>query len=71
MAKVTKTDASASKFPQGGKTKMFGKTGVGTQKPGQTSKESGDGGEWPKGGGGHMFGKQSASLMTPGQTGKP
>ncbi len=49
--------SKAKTFATGGKTKMFGKTAAGPQKPGMTSKAtSGNGGKFAKGGSGKMFG---------------
>jgi hypothetical protein len=72
MVKVIKKSDDPGFYPQGGKTKMFGRGYTGKITPGQTGKDSqgSENGKWPEGGSTKMFGKGSAGHKTPGVSGK-
>lgn len=70
MGKVV-GNANNISFPQGGKTKMFGRQYANTQKPGGTAHDTADGGQkFAEGGTGHMFGKGHAGPAEAGVTAK-
>lgn len=71
-SKVKSASDGASKFPKGGKTKMFGKGGANPMPAGVTAKmdQGGAGAKFPSGGSGKMFGKGSARPAVAGRTAK-